>query len=48
MTDDHQLELATGGLKSLGSGTLEKVIEEIADVERVIHGVQKEPRTLPE
>jgi len=32
MTEDHNLELQTGGLKQLSPGTLEAVIKEVADV----------------
>ena len=32
MTEDHALELQTGGLKQLEPGTLEKVIADVADV----------------
>lgn len=47
ITDDHNLALHSGEVKELGDG-LSKFIEEIADIEAVIHGVPKEPRTLPE
>lgn len=33
MTDDHNKELQTGGLKELGPGTLDQVIKDVADVE---------------
>lgn len=52
MTDDHNLELATGGLKQLAEGTLEKVIAEVADVGDVNRGVPERlsgnEATLPE
>lgn len=32
MTEDHNLELQTGGLKQLGVGTLDDLIKEVADV----------------
>ena len=32
MTEDHNAELQTGGLKRLGAGTLEDIIKGIADV----------------
>ena len=31
MTEDHNLELQTGGLKQLAPGTLEEAIKEVAD-----------------
>lgn len=44
MTDDHNLELATGGLKALGSGHLDKVISDIADTGDVNRGVERPER----
>ena len=49
ITDDHMLELHSGGLKEIGAGTLDKVIDEIADIEAGIHGVvDPQKATLPE
>lgn len=33
MTDDHNKELQSGGLKELGPGVLDQVIKGVADVE---------------
>jgi hypothetical protein len=41
MTEGHNLELHSGGLKILQPGTLEKVIEDVADTEDVNRGVVK-------
>lgn len=39
ITDDHMLELHSGGLKEVAPGALDKVIADIADVEAVNRGV---------
>lgn len=44
ITDDHNLELATGGLKEIGPGTLDEVIAGIADTDDVNRGVTKDER----
>ena len=40
MTDSHNLELATGGLKQIAPGTLEGLIKDIADTYDVNRGVE--------
>jgi hypothetical protein len=40
MTDDHALELQTGGLKQLAEGTLEGLIKDVADTGDVNRGTE--------